>query len=523
MNRRSFLDFMGRGLVVSPLIPSILSSCTSGGGEYLTQAITGIAPQSSDKVVLADGLRYEVLVKWGDPIGKDIFFGYNNDFIAFLPNGRNKGLLWVNHESVAPILSSGYIPENARFRNQIRKEMLDVGGSIFQIKKRGKWEIDLEHSQNNKLTGADTIPFEWPERIAGATEAVGTLANCSGGVTPWGTILTCEENYDLFYGEKNFQTGEYKVSKLQWESFFPSNRTEHYGWVVEYDPETKEAKKHISLGRFAHECATVVELSDGRVVVYSGDDKNDGCLYKYISDESGKIFPGKLYVGNFESGVWEPLSYDRSVLNEKFDSETEMLIRTREAAELVGGSPLDRPEDIEIDPIDGSVVVALTNNKPKGDYFGSIMKLKETAGYDGLAFSYETFLTGGEETGFACPDNLVFDPAGNLWFTSDISGSSIGTSPYEPFGNNGLFVAVRDGVNAGQVFQMASAPNEAEFTGPCFGPDGTLFLSVQHPGESSPSVNELTSTWPDGPGNLPKPSVIAISGEMMADFTNPIS
>ena len=514
MNRRSCLDFLGKGLVLSPLAPSIISSCTQSG-DYLNSAIKGISPQFSDEVVLADGLSYKILVKWGQAIGNGKRFGYNNDYTAFLPQGNREGLLWVNHEYVNPILASGYIPENARLKKQILAEMEMVGGSILKLIKRQSWQVAIGHEENDRLTASSQIPFEWPEPVAGATVATGTLANCSGGITPWGTILTCEENYDTFYGERDFAENRYIASQLEWEVFFPKNRTEHYGWVVEFDPATKSAKKHVGLGRFAHECATVKQLEDERVVIYSGDDRNGGCLFKFISDNPGQISPGTLYVANTEKGEWLPIEYANVAMNNNFASETEMKIRTREAAKIIGGTPLDRPEDIEIDPLDGSVLVALTNNVAVGNYFGSLMRLKETDGYDGLTFEVDTYVAGGEETGFACPDNMAFDNSGNLWFTSDISGSSMNLPPYDKFRNNGLFVVVREGVNAGKVIQMASAPNDAEFTGPSFAPDGTMFLSVQHPGETSPSPGELTSTWPDGPGNLPKSAVLAITGDLM--------
>jgi len=130
-----------------------------------------------------------------------------------------------------------------------------------------------------------------------------------------------------------------------------------------------------------------------------------------------------------------------------------------------------------------------------------------------LRFDYDIFMAGGPETGFACPDNLAFDPAGNLWMTSDISGSRIGAGEYESFGNNGLFFIPMQGEQAGQVVQVASAPVDAELTGPSFSPDGkTLFLSVQHPGERSSAQRGLTSHWPDGGDTIPRPSVVTITG-----------
>ena len=278
----------------------------------------------------------------------------------------------------------------------------------------------------------------------------------------------------------------------------------------------------IALGRCAHECATVHETKDGRLVVYSGDDSNDECLYKFISDEPENLRDGKLYVANTEKGEWISLVFEeQAILQANFKNQTEVLIRLREAAKLVGGTPLNRPEDIEIDPLTGDVLIALTNNKPKGDYLGQILKIEETDNKDktSLTFKASTFLAGGEETGFACPDNMAFDTVGNLWFTSDISGSAIGKAPYQSFGNNGLFMVPSWGENKGNVLQIASAPVDAEFTGPFFAPDGeTLFLSVQHPGERSKSLNTLTSNWPHGPGELPKPSVVCISGKALQEL-----
>ena len=136
-----------------------------------------------------------------------------------------------------------------------------------------------------------------------------------------------------------------------------------------------------------------------------------------------------------------------------------------------------------------------------------------------LSFKASTFLAGGPETGFACPDNMAFDPSGNLWFTSDISGSSINKAPYEPYGNNGLFMVPNWGNNKGKVLQIAAAPVDAEFTGPFFSPNGdTLFLSVQHPGERSSSIESLTSNWPDGGNDIPKPSVICVRGQALQDL-----
>jgi len=519
MNRRTFLDFLGKGAMVASLAPNILRA-----QQLFFQEFKGIRPSDEDELKLAKGLDYDVIIKWGDPINSKDFFGFNNDYTAFLPFDAaqpNDGILWVNHEYVDPFFVSDYAGEGEKTKEQVKKEQYNVGGSILRIKKNnaGKWALVPNDPLNKRITGQTKIPFNWDQPIAGKKAAMGTLANCSGGITPWGTILTCEENYDIFYGERNFKDGSLieKRAFLAWHKQF-DNPPEHYGWVVEVDPRTGKAQKHVALGRCAHECATVKELPDGRLVVYSGDDSVNECLYKFVSSEPGSLSKGTLYVANVRLGKW--MSLDRSespILQKLFKDQTEVLVRLREAARFVGGTGLDRPEDIEIDPINGNVLVSLTNNTGRENWFGSILKIQEEGGdYTALTFKPERYLAGGKDTGFACPDNMAFDTAGNLWFTSDISGSLMHKEPYTEFKNNGLFLVPRTGPKEGQVIQVASAPSDAELTGPFFAPDGkTLFISVQHPGEYSKSMEELTSHWPDGGDTIPKSSVVAISGDTL--------
>jgi secreted PhoX family phosphatase len=220
-------------------------------------------------------------------------------------------------------------------------------------------------------------------------------------------------------------------------------------------------------------------------------------------------------VANLERGEWILLDQaSNPKLKDKFKSQLDILTYTREAADLVGGSKLDRPEDIEIDPLTGEIYVSLTNNSKRLNFHGQILKIKEVSGYIGEKFVSQVFLSGGEADGFSCPDNLAFDYKGNLWFTSDIAGSKLNQYPYKHAGNNGLYMVPRSGKMAGSVIRVASAPMEAELTGPCFSRDyKTLFLSVQHPGEMSQDVAHLTSTWPDG--SIPKSAVVTIGGETL--------
>ncbi len=328
----------------------------------------------------------------------------------------------------------------------------------------------------------------------------------------------CEENYDDFYGETIFSSGKKTwlpgSNYNQWRDYYP-NPPEHYGWVNEVDPFTGKAKKLVALGRFAHESATVTLGNDGRPVVYSGDDHNNECLYKFISNKRGSLEHGELFVADVVNGRWLSLNRNQHPgLQKRFKDQTDVLIHCREAARIVGATLLDRPEDVEIDPNTKAVFVALTNNKTKGNLHGSIMKIVEDGGdHASLTFKASTFQTGGTSAGFSCPDNLAFDRKGNLWMTNDISDSVLNKGPYQPFGNNSLFYIPMSGKNAGEVIRVATAPMTAEFTGPSFSPDGrTLFLSVQHPGEGTEDLSRPLSRWPEGGTSMPKSSVVAISG-----------
>jgi secreted PhoX family phosphatase len=542
-NRREFISFVGKASLGTIIIPSFLIRCgntttPTKGFDTLSEdnikklknlVLEALEPSDKDDLLLAKGLDYHTIIKWGDQISDKDSFGFNNDFTCFIPfndNNPKDGLLWVNHEYINPLFVSGYDADakTQRTIEQVDKEMYNVGGSIVRIKEEnGVWNVVKNDPHNRRITAQTPIKLNWDTPIKGQSTVKGTLANCSGGITPWKTFLTCEENYDGFFGETEYdEANEPKhvpSYAYGWEHFY-NYPPEHYGWVVEINPKDGSAQKHIALGRFAHECCTLYELEDKRVVAYTGDDHNDEHLYKFISSKPGSLKEGTLYVADTVNGKWLALDWENQpVLKRKFKNQTEVLIRAREAAKLIGATELNRPEDIEIDPITGHIFITLTNNKPKGDFHGSILKIEETNGaFDALTFKASTYLAGGKEEGFSCPDNLAFDMSGNLWITSDMSGSAMNKEgkPYLPFKNNSLYVIPRLGKDAGKVIRVASAPKDAELTGPWFSPDGkTLFLSVQHPGEQTKDLNNPTSKWPFDSDNIPKPAVVAITGDLI--------
>lgn len=509
-NRRDFVKFMGG---TTAAITSLgLVSCQ----EEVLNSQEKFSFSDVDDFLLAPGFEYDLIISFKDKISDKDTFGANNDYTCPIKISDDELILWVNHEYPDFLIGSRWSPGVERTREMIDSERYSVGGSLIHLKKRqGRWDLVYNSPYNRRLNANTMIPIISDRPIQGKTVAQGTFANCAGGITPWNTVLTCEENYDMFYGERVRATGERKPSRIGWENFY-DNPPEHYGWVVEVNPKTGEAKKLTGIGRFAHECATCIPTKDGRVAVYSGDDRNNQFLYKFLSDKPDSLEKGELFVADVLGGKWMSLNIDKQpILKKNFKDQTEVLINCREAGKLLGATPLDRPEDIEIHPKTGDVFVTLTNNKERGNYHGSILKLSETGGdHTSMTFKAGDFLVGGED--FSCPDNMGFDRFGNLWFATDISGGSMNKPPYSKFKNNGLFYVPMSGPNAGKVMQVASAPTDAELTGISFSPDGkTLFLSVQHPGEKSKSLDKLTSHWPKGGSEEPLSSVIQIRGKLL--------
>lgn len=532
IQRRDFLKFFGSTsalLFLGGAGSGVFTSCSSPleKTDFKTLGFKPLSPKTDDKLSLVDGLDYQILLSWQDQLNAQEKFGFNNDFTAYLPltDKKNEGILWVNHEYVHPMFVSGYRAGDKRTKDQVDLEREEVGGSLVHIKKTEQgWQVIQGSEYNRRLSATTAIPLVAPRSIDGTSVAVGTLGNCAGGQTPWGTFLSAEENYQHYYGDFEHKSSERKSGWLSWHQFYDQS-PRHYGWVVEIEPLTGKAKKLTALGRFSHESATVVRAKDGRAVVYSGDDKADEFIYKFISDSQNSIEEGELFVADLKKGKWLSLERSKSkVLQKEFDDQLDVLIHCRKAARLLGATPCDRPEDIEINPRNGDVIVALTNNydkknwnDPNNNFYGSLLKISEKDQDAGsLTFTSDTLVMGGRETGLACPDNLCFDRRGNLWVTTDISGSVIEKKAYKGFGNNALHYIPMSGAYAGQVFQVASAPVDAELTGPTFAPDGeTLFLSVQHPGERSKSLSKLTSHWPNGGDEVPRSCVVQIRGETM--------
>ena len=549
--RREFLEFMGLGLTSGAVLTQVpfITGCQAKNKQNIFNVdfdIPHLPRQFKDEFKLVEGLEYYPLIFSGEKINsRGETFGSHPDFICYLPmtsSNPNDGYLWVNHEYFEPPFISGFQRKqdlSEKTLAQIHREKKEVGGSLLHLRKdvgTNKWQILSDDRINRRYDAFTKIPFSSGQaELRGPAE--GTLGNCCGGLTPWGTFLSCEENFHHFYGRVKFGPEGRQVipakHPMAWDRKAP-RPPEHYGWVCEINPQTFEATKITALGRFAHESATVVQAPDGRVVVYMGDDKEDECFYKFVSAQPGSLHEGTLYVAVFNKnpgdtdrgqGRWEPLVNDRVEFKNVFKTQTELLVRTREASKIVGGTPLDRPEDCEIDKKTNNIYLSCTNNKERGRPHGYILKLEENKGdFQSFEFKWSIFVRGSaEEKSLSCPDNLAFDKQGNLWVLSDMPGDEIDS--YSRLGNNSLFYIPMSGKNQGRIFRLATGPIDSELTGLWFAPDGeTAFVSVQHPGSASVSEKpkDLTSRWPHRGNTLPLSSVVVIQGPLLKKLSNPV-
>ncbi|RAP75591.1 PhoX family protein [Paenibacillus montanisoli] len=549
MDRKTFLSYLGTGAAALAAASAGLgalegkASAMSSTADHLfgfkTNKVSGyfepIQPSNEDNLLLPKNFKYDVVAAFDDVINTaGEKFGQGADYNAFFPiNGSStRGLLVTNHE-YTNIFLLGPIADGKMTADQIQKNLYYQGMSVIEVfrDENGTWKMDTFSKYARRINGFTKFELTGPAKgssaLGNATTATGTFANCSGGVTLWNTALSCEENF----------------SETAAASKLPET---HYGWVVEIDPfDQSYRKKHTALGRFNHENTAMGITADGRIVVYMGDDKKDACVYKFVSkgkydkskgrNNSALLEDGTLYVANLKTGKWLPvtiaevkkvlsnekyknpygISGTKEELLKKFQTQGDVVTFCHEAALLVGGTPTDRPEDIEISPFDNTVFISHTNNDTHGNIHGHITRIFETGNDLGsLEFDFEIFAVGGRQSGFSSPDNLAFDSNGNLWVVTDISSSSQNKGVFKTFMNNGLFVVPTGGKAKGTALQFASAPVESELTGPFFTPDEqTLFLSVQHPGENTTDLKNPTSTWPHRKGeNMARCGVVAISG-----------
>lgn len=574
---------------------------------------------NDEKHHIADGYNADVLLRWGDPITADApdfdvmnqtpeaqlkQFGYNNDYVGFVELEPGRGLLCVNHEYTnEEVMFPGLgRQDNAGFegmtKNLVDIEMAAHGGSIVEIVKGadGKWSVVKDGPYNRRISALDTeMTFDGPaagsDRMKTASDpegrtVIGTINNCAGGMTPWGTYLMAEENFHgYFWSDVLDGEGKVDVSAQpeaaqmkrygvpgRWYAWGQHhdrfnidkepNSSNRYGWIVEVDPMDPNATpvKHTALGRFRHEGCETTLSGDGRLVIYSGDDNRFDYVYKFVSagqvtdDKAANMqlmSDGTLYVAKFNddgSIEWMPLVHGTGPLTAKngFNSQADVVIDARLAADLLGATPMDRPEDVEPRG-DGTVFVMLTNNtRRKADQvdaanprpessFGHIIEIKEAGGdHAATSGTWDIVVKCGDpnvaevgaqwnpetsENGwFGSPDNCAIDSDGRLWISTD-QGSSWGKTGK----SDGLYALETEGELRGHSKLFFRCPVGGELCGPYFADNSeTLFLAVQHPGtdgtkdfkgfERNSTFEDPATRWPDfAPGMPPRPSVVVVT------------
>jgi secreted PhoX family phosphatase len=473
VSRRGFLKG-GLGLGAAAFLAGPLAACVGdrpSGAHHRPPKIgfTPVATSTADEIVVPEGYSWQVFARWGDPLfadspawrpdgsntGEDQArqIGDNHDGMHFFPlhgDSSGEGLLVFNNEYTNYEYLFGAEFTTPWTADKVLKAQNAHGITVVHVRRRrGQWEIVLDSKYNRRLTA--NTPMELSGPAAGhallktqadptGTRVLGTINNCANGFTPWGTYLTCEENFNSVFGTTSGSDGRdalmrrYGISAgatgYRWEEFDDRfdyakepNECNRFGWVVEIDPfdPASTPVKRTALGRIKHENAALSFTADRRVVIYMGDDQANDYIYKFVSD--GRYVPGRdadnrrlldhgrLYVAKFSDGAatgdfmgtgeWILLDKAANAVlaaDSRFADQAEVLIKTRLAADAVGATPMDRPEWVAVHPGNGEVYCTLTNNSGRSvtdaanpraaNRYGQIVRWRE-AGNDAAATTFE--------------------------------------------------------------------------------------------------------------------------------------
>lgn len=594
VSRRGFLGggvAVGAGAFVMGSTTLAAGKALAAGSEESRLAFKMVKANALDTVTVPEGYKWEILASWGEPMfsstpdfngatggtgaSQEAAFGDHCDGMAlFAHHGRQ--ILCVNNEytnlKTLHANRTDGVPTTA---DDIRKSKAAHGVSIVEIAhKNNQWGIVKDSEFNRRITADTEMDITGPARghklmrtssDSKGVVAKGTWNNCGNGQTPWGTYLTCEENFNGYFSssDENFsltpEMKRYGISHKDWgykwamsDSRFDvskePNEPNRAGYIVEIDPLDPKArpKKRTALGRFKHENAELTIASNGHVVVYLGDDERGEFLYRFVSkhkylaggNNRDLLEEGTLYVAKFHDnnrGEWLALTPKTTGM-----TEAEISIHTRIAASKVGATTMDRPEWVASNPNKVEVFCALTNNKNRGvkpnaggdatpaggpnprveNNFGQIVRWTPmNEDHTSSDFKWNLFVLAGnpavyddanagsqnvnQDNMFNSPDGLKFDSKGLLWIQTD--GNYSNAKGFEGQGNNQMLVGDPE---TGEIRRFLVGPKECEITGAAWNTERTtMFISVQHPGEKG------DSHWPGGGQSVPRSSVIAISRE----------
>lgn len=564
LSRRGFLGVlaMGSAAAVMGSLPGAARAMT-GTSRF---AFTPIGIATDRTVHVPAGYKWQAVAQWGQPLfsdapafdpatgvtsaGQTRAFGENTDGMEMFNIGGRQ-VLAVNHEYANLDVNLPGRPDEGM--PQSADDVLLVqnaqGVSVMEVAQGAAgWDVVVDSPFNRRITHNTPMTFTGPAAghdllttaadPAGMT-VLGTLNNCGSGRTPWGTYLTCEENFNGYFGSTNAELavsddfGRYGIGvegRYAYEKFdarfdisTTPNEPNRHGYIVEINPADPASMpvKHTALGRFKHENAALVVARDGRVVVYLGDDERGEFLYRWVSreayevggDSSTLLVDGQLSVAKFAddmTGQWIDLTPDATGMNAAM-----IAIHTRQAASAVGATTMDRPEWVAVNPVAIEAYVALTNNANRGvkpnaggdetpvggpnpraeNEYGQIVRwypadedhASDTFGWDIYvmagnpavhtdAYAGSANVTAGNM--FNSPDGMMFDEGGMLWIQTDGDDSNEGD--FAGQGNNQMLVG--DPVT-GEIARFLTGPQGCEVTGFTVSSDRrTIFVGIQHPG-----------------------------------------
>lgn len=577
ISRRGFLGgVLAFGSGATVFGSGLLSSATSARAQASVFAFEPIGIATDFDIHVPAGYTWKPLVRWGDALFSeaegafspetgvsvemsDKVFGENTDGMELF-EVDGKQVIAVNSEYVNPKVN---LPEGSEGMPKNADEVVLLkhmqGVTVMEVADTGNgYEVVVDSPLNRRIHHDTQMTMDGP---AAGSDLVktnadpdglspkGTMNNCGSGKTLWGTYLTCEENFNGYFGATGAfeETEEFKrygiggEGRYAYEKYDPRydlskepNEPHRHGWVTEIDPADPQSTpvKHTALGRFKHENAEMVQAADGRIVVYMGDDERGEFMYKFVSNGTwaegqptdGLLSDGTLYVAKFnddQSGEWLPLTPETTGM-----SLEEILVFSRLAGSKVGATTMDRPEWIAANPLRVEAYCALTNNSKRGgdampvnaanpratNEYGQIVRWRpEGEDHGAEAFTWDLFVMAGNPevhddayagspnvtpgNMFNSPDGMAFDSQGKLWIQTDGEDSNEGD--FAGMGNNQMLVGDPE---TGEIARFLTAPNGAEVTGLCWSADRkTAFVGIQHPGGS----------WPDGAGK-PRSAIIAV-------------
>ena len=601
-------------LTVGALAPWLASRAVADGRSPLI-GFDPVPVSEQDLVLVPEGYEARAIAAWGEPIGvpgnmpafrwdagnsaaeQAVQMGMHHDGIHYYPiDGKGDGssahgLLVMNHEYTDDGL---LFPDgkNNWSAEKVAKAQAAHGVAVIEVALRdGRWQMVRPSKYARRYTASTPIAVSGPAaghalmRTAADPEGrtvLGTLNNCGSGLTPWGTYLSAEENWAFYFdgpAERDADQrrwGLLRTGLSRWGEHDPRfdaarhpNEFHRFGWIVEIDPYDPAAVpvKRTALGRGAKEGAWVATTRDNRAVVYSGEDARFEYIYKFVSRD--RIAPGgaqanatlldhgTLYVARFDAdgtGRWLPLVQGVGPLTDDngFPDQGAVLIRSRQASDLLGATRMDRPEWIAIDQDARTVYCTLTNNTRRGmpgrpdvdaanpranNTMGHIIQWTEDDDFDATTFTWRHLLLAGDPANerpeargnirgdsFACPDGLALDARGVLWIQTDITSDEKGRGEFQRLGNNQMLAC---DPATGEVRRFLTGPVGCEITGLTLTPDGrTMFVNIQHPGEpltprednlevpnlhSNPADPRRYSNWPDfRPDGRPRSATVAI-------------